>query len=297
METALLTQLLSAASPASAVLMGLPELYKMGLGITQGIQGRKLAKGLVRPQMTVPGSMQDATGLLRLNAMDTRMPGEGMMLDQMLRSQANLGQSVMNASGGSAERLAALVGGQDNANTALQNLGVQGAQMQQQDLAALANQLNSQANVEQNAWEWNKRDKFLTDAQKAEALQDAGRKDIYSATKGLGGALASTMRPPTPTPQVPVGSYNPADAMTTRNPYTGGFTPDATSLPQRPMFEVPSFAPQSEASTIKELNDMSGLWATKTPTKKVGFPQVKYTPFTQVPSIEQGPIFGKDRGY
>lgn len=286
----------SAVSPASAILSGLPELYKMGLGISQGMQGRRLAKGLVRPQMTVPGSMQDATGMLRLNAMDTRMPGEGMLLDQLARNQAGLGQAVMNAGGGSSGRLAALAAGQDNANTALQNIGIQGAQMQQQDIAALANQLNNQANVEQNAWEWNSRDKFLTDAQKAEALQDASRKDIYSAAKGLGGAVASTMRPPAlgQTPQVPA-------MMTTKPVFGGTFNPDATALPQRGMEFFPTVNQMpSEASFVAELESikqaenqpMQGM-----KPKKVSFPVPSYTPFAQVPPIEQGSIFGKDRGY
>lgn len=302
-----LTQLLSgagsaagsAASPATAILSGLPELYKLGLGIQQGVQGRRIAKGLVRPTMQVPGSMQDATGLLRLNAMDTRMPGESMLLDQLARNQASLGQMAMNAGGGSAGRLQALVAGQDNANTQLQNIGVQGAQMQLQDIAALANQLNNQANVEQNAWEWNKKDKFTTDAAKAEALQDASRKDIYSGMKGLGGSAAMSMSPPSASTTPPIPQLS--DVMKTKPAFGSSFVPDATALPQRGMEFFPTVNPLSnEAAFNAELESIRQIENQpfgSMKTKKVAFPTPTYTPFGVVPPIQQGSIFGKDRGY
>ncbi len=187
----------SAMSPATS-LLSLPQLaLQAGVGLSQNKQANEIARSLVYPTRRVPQSLLDAVGGARLNAMDTRLPGESMAREQLLTGQAGANQAILNAGGGSAERLAALVGSGANTSSALNNLALMGAQQQSQDQAVLNSLLTQQANEENANWEWNVQNKYVTAAQKAEELKDAARKNMYSVLKGLGGAAQMSLKPPT----------------------------------------------------------------------------------------------------
>ncbi len=188
----------SAVPPAAAVMQGIPQLYKLALAAKEAQQARQIERTLTRPVQQVPGSVREATGLARMEAFDTSLPGGSAAVANLLRSAAGARQGIMSSGGGGAERAAAMAAVGAGTDSAMDNLAAAAAEQQARDTAALGNQLNRQGQWEHDAWEWNQRDKYISAAQKAEALRDAARRNVYSGLMGVGGAAASTLRPAEP---------------------------------------------------------------------------------------------------
>lgn len=186
----------SAMNPITAGLQALPEAYKAGLAIKQAIDANRIRKNLVRPDMTISQGMNEATDVARMSAMDTRLPGQDIIQEQLARNLATSVGGIMNSGGGSSERMAAMVGANQAGADALASLGVSAAQMQQADQQALANQMNLVGQQQDRMWDWNQRQKFLSAAQRASELGNSANTNMYSALKGLGGAAASAIQPP-----------------------------------------------------------------------------------------------------
>lgn len=187
---------MSAVSPIAAGLQAIPEMYKLGLAIRQGIQANQIRKSLVRPTMGLPPSLVEATQNARMQAMDSRLPGQQYAENNIARSQASANQGIMNAGGGSNERLAAMVAANQGSMDANNQLAEGAARYQAQDLSNLNQQLNQQANVEQQMWDYNQRQKFDAAASMASQLGTDSNRNAYSSLMGLGGAVSSAITAP-----------------------------------------------------------------------------------------------------
>lgn len=194
----------SAMNPVTAGLAAIPEAYKLGLAIKEGIEAKKIREGLQRPTMVVPASVREGTDLSRMNVYDTRMPGQNIAIENLLRQQASGNQGIMSAGGGSAERMAAMVGMNQASMDASNQLAQQAAQQQVQDVNSFMNQLNQQGAYEQQAWDWNQKEKFLSAAAAAKQLGDASNQNLYGGLKGMGGAIASAITTPELTQKPPI---------------------------------------------------------------------------------------------
>jgi len=242
---------MSAVNPLAAGLQTIPELYKMGLAIKQGMEANKIRKSLVRPVMGLPPSMVEATQGARMQAMDSRLPGQQFAENNIARSQASANQGIMNAGGGTNERLAAMVAANQGSMDANNQLAEGAARYQAQDLANLNQQLNQQSNVEQQMWDYNQRQKFDAAASMASQLGTDSNRNAYSSLMGLGGAISSAVKAPGQiesqgTPQLtkasPAGGFvGPPTQMEASGqvPMTTRPAPSLMTFNGMPMFQQP----------------------------------------------------------
>ncbi len=269
----------SAVNPIAAGLQAVPAAYKIGLAIKQGIEAEKLRKAAVRPVMSTPASVRQNTDMQQLLAMDTRIPGQSYMTDQIMRGHAGVNQAIMNAGGGSAERLAALVGSGANTTQALNNLANMGVQQQMQDIAALGGQLNLQGQYEQQNFDYNQVQKYNDQVDMASRLGDASNQNIYGALMDTGGAVASAIKKPSA--QVPATiqpSFIPQPLQSQTPSLVQGL-----SIPQRPAmgytgmpYMTSEAALQAEIEALKRLeNTPSPIPAQLTPR----YPSFNYSQF------------------
>jgi len=291
---------MSAVNPLAAGLQALPEMYKLGLAIKQGIQANQIRKTLVRPTMGLPPALVEATQNARMQAMDSRLPGQQFAENNIARSQASANQGIMNAGGGTNERLAAMVAANQGAMDASNQLAEGAARYQAQDLANLNQQLNQQSNVEQQMWDYNQRQKFDAAASMASQLGTDSNRNAYSSLMGLGGAVASgikapgqidTQTPPQLTQAAPAGGFvgpptqmeangqvlmatRPAPSLMTYNgrpmfPQPQGMQTKAISttgfnpnvqLPQRPLIQRPQYKQIEDVLPIEGYKPRGGFY-------------------------------------
>jgi len=205
----------SAINPLGAVVSGIPELAKLGLAGVQAIRGNKLGK-TERPDYQVPEAMKLAMQTAQQQANDTRMPGQGLIEQQLLASQAS-GQRALNEAGmGGAERMAALAGLTGQAGQQQTNLGVQAANMQRQDLQGLQRMFQNMAPYQDKQWQWNQQQPYLDATDAARREKEASNQNMYSGLKGIGASVNSAITSPqdsqttpsVPTPLPPSASFD-----------------------------------------------------------------------------------------
>lgn len=159
------------------------QLVSGGLSMLKGgrqkREARKMAEANVRPDMPIPSA------ILESQKMAKSMAQEGMPSEQYTKGLKNIDRSATNALRGATDRrggLAAVGQVQATRNDALGNLDVADANMRQRNQMNLINQTNQLGRYQQNAWDWNKRQKFLETANAARALMGAG---AMNANQGL----------------------------------------------------------------------------------------------------------------
>lgn len=151
------------------------QLVSGGLSMLKGAkqkrEAKKMAEGNTRPDMPIPSAILEA------QKMSKSMAQEGMPSEQYTKGLKSIDRSATNALRGATDRrggLAAVGQIQGTTNDALGNLNVQDANMRQRNQMNLINQTNQLGRYQQNAWDWNKRQKFLETAASARALMGAG---------------------------------------------------------------------------------------------------------------------------
>lgn len=159
------------------------QLVSGGLSMLKGAkqkrEAKKMAEGNTRPDMPIPSAILEAQKMAK------SMAAEGMPSEQYTKGLKSIDRSATNALRSATDRrggLAAVGQVQATTNDALGNLTVQDANMRQRNQMNLINQTNQLGRYQQNAWDWNKRQKFLETAQAARALMGAG---AMNANQGI----------------------------------------------------------------------------------------------------------------
>lgn len=226
----------SGVSPIAALAGAPAELFKAGLGVYQGLKARKIRRDYKRPEFEIPGAVREAVGQARGMALDPRLPGQGLIEEQIGLSEARTGRDIREMGAGSAERMAALTGASRGGMEQRRQLGVAAAQQQQQDMMNLQNMLGQLGEWQFNKWRYEKDQPYQEAMAAAQRLGDAANTNIFGAMEAGGGLLTSTMgtqgggaqrmAPPVSSPGVP--------AMESRSP---GLMPDISGTGRRSYFE------------------------------------------------------------
>lgn len=171
---------------ASLILAG----GKAALGGYQAYKGKKLADQTQRPYYEIPEAVKEQLKLAKAQSIGTRLPGQSAIEENIEGS----GESAIRAAQESANNPAALMATisaiNANKNQSLQQLGVQGAQMQQQNQANLQNVLGNVAQEQKAQFMYNKDEPYRNTAAAAEALKGAGIQNIQSGLMDAGGIAA-----------------------------------------------------------------------------------------------------------
>ena len=152
-------------------IMAAAQLLSGGLSLLKGAkqkrEAKKIAEGNTRPDMPIPSAILENQKLAK------SMAQEGMASEQYTKGLKNIDRSATNALRGATDRRGGLMAVgqvQGSKNDALLNLDV----ARQRNQQGLINQNSNLARYQQNAWDWNKKQKFLETAASARALMGAG---------------------------------------------------------------------------------------------------------------------------
>jgi len=115
--------------PAAA--MAASSLYKMGTGISQGIKARKLAK-TPRPTFQIPQAQINSLANARMMAAQNKLPGQGLMEQDMDRSMSNAIQEASRTATSGAQLTQAATSMGLGRMEAARKLGVEAAANKQQ---------------------------------------------------------------------------------------------------------------------------------------------------------------------
>lgn len=166
--------------------------------ILQGIQGARQNKqandmlaNIERPTFNIPSAATESLGISRNLASSFQMPGQAQAEQALNQQFAGTANNAINTASSSAEALAALVGANANRMNAQTNLAGQAEQSYMNRQMNLQNNLASYANWQQQAWDWNMRDKFLTDSATASAMKQAGQTNMFNALSNVAGVGAN----------------------------------------------------------------------------------------------------------
>ena len=182
----------SAVNPVMAGIGAIPEVFKLGLGVSQALRARKIEKSQQRPLFAIPGAAQNAMAGQE-NLATGQAPGLSTAMQQLSQAQAGSTAAVQNSGGGGGERLAALTMMNENAGNQALNLGAQQQQWQAAQQQNLINQQNQYADWQQRAWEYNKYKPYEQAMAKAAELRNAANTNIYGAAKAGGGLISSAL--------------------------------------------------------------------------------------------------------
>lgn len=174
----------------SAILGAVPAAYQMGTAISQGVKARRLGKKK-RPEYVIPGEINDNVDLAKgaYNAASMYgLPGQGRIQNQLMSSQAQAQEGIMQSQQNPASMLLGLSSVNQNTNNSIADLGVNAAQFRQQNMDSTRQGLMSAKQVlaqyRDMEFEKNKMEPFRNAMQAAAALR-AG------SITNIGGALGS----------------------------------------------------------------------------------------------------------
>lgn len=175
----------------SAILMGGKAAYELGTGISQGIKGKKMAEGAVRPQYQIPKSAQTALSNAEAMAASSMFPGQQRAEENIYGATSQALTSAKEASGSSADFLAGISGVAGAEQEALGGLATKALEYQDTNKQRLNEALMSMAPYEDKQFEINQYQPFIDQVNAARALKGASRENISNAFGNV--AKATTM--------------------------------------------------------------------------------------------------------
>lgn len=143
-------------------------------GNSQEKEAKRILAQNKRPDYVIPNALKSNFAQAEYNAASKRMPGQSVM-------EGNVASGVGRAVGGAidsqrdpASIAAVLAATQANANKSNQQIGLMGANYQDNQMQKLFGVRNQYAGQELAEWDWNKKQKYLSAMAAASALQNAG---------------------------------------------------------------------------------------------------------------------------
>lgn len=168
-----------------AIFGGIGSAIKMGVGAKQWKEGKRLTKELEgkRPVLDTPQAFKEKEGFLRNAAIDNRMAGQTQMEQQVNANTSNQLRNIQDTAGSGIQALTAALVANNNQNKMLNQIGIQSAQAQQNDMANLYGMLDGKSNLQQKMWEFNVLQPYMEKSAQAKALKEAGPQNILTALK------------------------------------------------------------------------------------------------------------------
>lgn len=268
----------------SWVAVGLA-VAQVGYGIYQNVQGSKLAKEAERnrPDYRIPDAMKSAMMSAELRSLQG-LPEEvkSQMRHEMDRSRMASLSQINERRGG----LGAIAQLEQQQQDAIRKQGVMDAEQREKNLMNLQNMRMQMSQQEQQAWEWNERQKYEEQLAKGLALKGAGAQNIAGGITTAGSVAASgalsKQKPPTDA-GLDVGSNN-ASGLSAQNygfnpttnqiEYKGprhGLDVGATSLQTPTTQNILSDIQSSDISNIDISSPSVSSTSTSPPLKNYGF--------------------------
>lgn len=180
------------------LMMMLPELLKIGQGISQNIKSSQYAK-TAPPDYEIPQAATQALNSAMSQASQTQLPGQGLAEEKM-GAQLSTGISASEKSTDSPAsilgQVAKMVSGQNQATAGMTE---QAAQNWQDNQGALRQQLMSMAGEQKEQWQWDKQAPYTAAMDAAKSLQNAGQQNVMSgltgvSNTGMAGAMAGLFK-------------------------------------------------------------------------------------------------------
>lgn len=169
-------------------------LYQMADAAKKNRELKERLKNLKRPEYQIPGEIGENTAMYRNMAGTSRIPGQNIAENNLYQAQSNTNDAIMKTGRNQGQILASLVANNQNTTNRLNDLAVQGANMQIQNKNRLAQQLGVSADYADKAWDLNK---FQPYSQELDALnrgfannrqqQQQGAQTLINAGSILGG--------------------------------------------------------------------------------------------------------------
>jgi hypothetical protein len=173
--------------PLPLAAMGLAAIPSLAQGIAGAFQ---YAKGnrmnVVRPEYNIPNEVLEATANARQLAGANMFAGQQLAQNNISRSTANTVNAAQQAATSSSGLLAAITAANQNENQSMNQLAAQAGQFKIQNQQALNQQLGQQAQYQDKAWDWNKKQKFVEESDAKRALMGAGMQNIMGGLQGIG---------------------------------------------------------------------------------------------------------------
>lgn len=158
-------------------------MFKMVTGAVQAGEGQKKLQGLTRPTYKTPTEINQMKGLARETYADPYMPGEGILQDRLDQGANSAYIQSLLAN----NPLAAIAAIQSQQQAAQQNLAMQSAQYQRQDLESYYRALQTAAPYTDMEFQMNQFAPYAEGAQEARDMIGAGTKNLYGGMSDLGG--------------------------------------------------------------------------------------------------------------
>src|SRR3990167_1573892 len=163
---------------------------KGGIGAAQYAKGRKLGKGAIRPDYTIPQGTQDYLKNATAMAQQSQLPGQQLMEEKLASSTGSGIRAMEQGASSSAGLMAGIAGLKGNEANQMTDLNIAGAQQQDVNKQRLQEALLRYGAAEDKAFDINKMQPFQDKAQAAQAMQGAGLQNIVGGIEGLAGAAS-----------------------------------------------------------------------------------------------------------
>jgi hypothetical protein len=164
-------------------------------GIAGAVQQRKANKIKEnRPTYNIPDEILQNKAMYQNAANTTRVPGQSILENNLNASSAGSMNAAMQAGGSSQDILSAISGINQNQNSAINNLGVEGAQFQAMNKDKLAGANRELSEYKDQAFDYNQNQPYELRAARKRALQGAAYGNFDSALNditGLGTAMVA----------------------------------------------------------------------------------------------------------
>jgi len=168
---------------------GMNALMKLGLGIKQMVDAKKIQKKLDaqgRPLETTQEAFNETESLVRSNYLNGKLAGQTQLTDQITSQGANQIQNIQQTAGSGADALMAYNVANNNTQRGLQDIGIKAAQNQQNNFQQLLNALAQKASYQQSQFQSNVMTPYLQQAQQAQALKAGGLNNLSNAFNDAG---------------------------------------------------------------------------------------------------------------
>ncbi len=174
---------------AGAAMGGVNSLMKLGMGIKQLIDGKKIQRKLDaqgRPLETTPQAFTEMEGLVRSQYLDPRLMGETEMKEQIRAQGANQIQNITQTAGSGVDALMAYNLANNNTNSQLLNVDLQSAQQRMNDYRQFLDVLGQKAQLQQSQFQSNVMQPYMEKAAQAQALKQSGLTNMSNAFNDAG---------------------------------------------------------------------------------------------------------------
>lgn len=174
-----------AALIAEAVIAAIPAIMKMIEGDKQGDEAKKILKNNQRPVKTVPKELSDNLALANYRANSKSLPGANAIANRLGSNFSKGVDSLVDTQNDPASIAAGIAALDQGYNKNIEELGIAGANFQNQSEQTLMGARTAVASSKDMAWDWNERSKYLSAMSAASALQNASGQNKYGATQDL----------------------------------------------------------------------------------------------------------------